>query len=216
MLSAALALPFISALADDALVPLQPKLPAPSFIGTPKDLPPGVDLEPAQKGPPPPLMIPKDARNIAPNAKLSSSDQRVTAADLAKLTDGDKEPTDESTLLLRKGSQYVQFDLGGTNEIYAIVIWHSHDTPKIFRDVIVQLSGDRDFTGGVKTIYNNDRSNETGLGAGQDKQYVESYRGKTIDAKGAPARFVRLYSHGSTDSALNVYTEVEIYGRPAK
>jgi len=200
---------------DSALVPLQPKLPAPSFIGTPKDLPPGSDVEPTPKEPPPPLMIPKDARNLAPEAKLTTSDKQATAADLAKITDGDKEATDESVVLLRKGSQYVQFDFGAPREIFAVVIWHAHATPRIFRDVIVQLADDRDFTQNVRTLFNNDRDNSTGLGAGQDRQYIESYRGKTIDAKGARARFVRLYSHGSTDSALNEYTEVEIYGRPA-
>jgi len=205
-----------TALADDSpLVPLQPKLPAPSFIGTPKDLPPGSDVEPTPKEPPPPLMIPKDARNIAPEAKLSSSDKQATASDLAKIIDGDKEATDDSVVLLRKGSQHLQFDFGAPREVFAVVIWHAHATPRIFRDVIVQLADDADFTQNVRTLYNNDRDNSTGLGAGQDRQYIESYRGKTIDCKGARARYVRLYSHGSTDSALNEYTEVEIYGRPA-
>ena len=73
---------------------------------------------------------------------------------------------------------------------------------------------DPDFTQNVHTLYNNDRDNTAGLGAGADRQYFESYMGKVVDAKGARGRYVRLYSHGSTDSALNEYTEVEIYGRP--
>ena len=36
-----------------------------------------------------------------------------------------------------------------------------------------------------------------------------------IDAKGAKARYVRCYSKGSTDSALNTYIEVEAYGLPS-
>ena len=42
------------------------------------------------------------------------------------------------------------------------------------------------------------------------------FEGKLIDAKGARARFLRFYSKGSTESALNEYTEIEVYGRPAK
>jgi hypothetical protein len=54
------------------------------------------------------------------------------------------------------------------------------------------------------------------LGLGADRQYIESNQGKIIDARGARARFVRLYSNGSSDSKLNEYIEVEIYGRAAK
>jgi len=38
----------------------------------------------------------------------------------------------------------------------------------------------------------------------------------SFDAKGAKARYIRFYSKGSTESALNEYTELEVYGRPAK
>ena len=42
------------------------------------------------------------------------------------------------------------------------------------------------------TIFNNDFKNELGLGAGKDLNYVETYQGKLIDAKGAkgPLSFV--------------------------
>ncbi|MGO8696171.1 MAG: FG-GAP repeat domain-containing protein [Limisphaerales bacterium] len=199
--------------AADPLVPLKTKLPAPAFIGTPKNLSPDLDLEPAMQQPPPPLLIPGDARNMAPAAKISSSDKRVGAGDLAKVTDGDKEATDEGVALLRKGLQYLQFDFGSPKEIFAVIIWHAHDTPKVFRSVIVQAAADADFTSNVFTLFNNDRSNSAGLGVGSNRQYVESFRGKTIDAKGVKARYLRFYSAGSTESAMNEYTEVEVYGR---
>jgi hypothetical protein len=119
-------------------------------------------------------------------------------------------------VLLRKGPQYVQFDFGGPKELYAIVIWHAHDTAKVYHDVIVQVADDAEFTKGVRTLFNNDKENALGQGAGTDREYFETYEGKTIDAKGDKAQFVRLYSKGSTDSSLNEYTEVEIYGRPPK
>jgi len=210
-------------LADDAQktnatdwVPLILKLPAPVFAGTPKAAPPDTTVETMPDKPGPPLKIPRDAHNIAPGKKISSSDKNATRADLAKITDGNKEADGDAIVQLRKGLQWVQFDLGSNQEIYAVAIWHAHDTAKICRSVIVQVADDEDFTENVRTLFNNDRENSAGLGAGADRQYFETYQGKTIDAKGARARYVRLYSNGSTDNRLNEYTEVEIYGRPAK
>ena len=49
-----------------------------------------------------------------------------------------------------------------------------------------------------------------------DREYFETHEGKLIDAKGVKARYLRFYSKGSTESALNEYTEIEVYGRTAK
>jgi hypothetical protein len=46
--------------------------------------------------------------------------------------------------------------------------------------------------------------------------YVETAEGKLVDAKGAKARYVRLWSKGSNANELNHYVEVEVFGRPAK
>jgi len=160
--------------------------------------------------------MPRDASNVAPGKKITCSDKNATAADLAKLADGDKESEESSILLLHKGLQWVQFDLGTTDEIFAVVLWHAFDAPKIYRSVVVQVADDADFTENARTLFNNDRENTAGLGIGADRQYFETNQGKIIDAKGARARFVRLYSNGNSDSLLNEYTEVEIYARPAK
>ena len=37
-----------------------------------------------------------------------------------------------------------------------------------------------------------------GLGIGKDREYFETNEGKLVDAKGIKARYVRLYSKGST------------------
>jgi hypothetical protein len=203
------------AVAED-LVPLKPKLPIPAFVGTPKDAPAGTSVGPASDKGKAPLMIPKDATNIAPGKKLSTSDTKSSPTVLVKLTDGDKEANDNAVVLLRKGTQYVQFDLGAPHEVFALVIWHAHDTPKVYHDVIVQVADDADFTKNVRTLFNNDQDNSSGLGVGTDREYFETNEGKTVDAKGEKAAFVRLYSKGNTDSSLNEYTEVEIYGRPQK
>jgi hypothetical protein len=112
--------------------------------------------------------------------------------------------------------QWVQIDLESEHSVYAVILWHAHNTPQIYRDVIVQLSNDPDFAKDVVTVYNNDYDNTAGQGVGKDKEYFENYEGRLIDAKGAKGRYVRLYSQGSTYSALNRYTEVEVFGLPAK
>jgi hypothetical protein len=200
----------------DELVPLKLKLPPPAFVGTPQNVAVGSDVEPMSTKPRPPLMVPADVKNLAPGSLVTCSATNATAAALAKITDGVKDATDSSVALLRKGAQFVQFDLGDTKELYAIVIWHAHDTAKVYHDVIVQVSGDPGFEQNVRTLFNNDKDNSSGCGIGADREYFETCEGKLVDAKGAPGRYVRLYSRGSTESVLNEYTEVEIYGRPPK
>jgi len=97
------------------------------------------------------------------------------------------------------------------------VVWHYHQEAVIYHDVIVQVSNDPNFQNGVTTLFNNDQDNSAGLGTGANKEYWETYEGKLIAAKGVKARYVRLYSRGSTYSdPLNRYTEVEVWGKPAQ
>ena len=198
------------------LVPLDLKLPSPAFKGTPKDMQLGPNVEPLSDKPRPPFMVPPGLKNIGPGTKLTSSDKNATATVLEKITDGDKEPSDQSIIFLRKGVQWVQMDFGAPQEIYAILLWHAHNTPKVYHDIIVQASDDADFGDKAQTLFNNDVENTAGRGVGKDREYFESYEGKLIDAKGTKARYLRFYSKGSTESVLNEYTEIEVYGRAAK
>jgi len=197
------------------LVPLNLKLPPPAFRGTPRDISTDSSVEPPSDKPRPPLMVPPGLVNLVAGKAPTTSDQNAGASVLAKITDGKKTSSDDNVALLRKGTQWLQFDLGGLHEVFAIVIWHAFDSPKVYRDVIVQVADDAAFQKNVRTLFNNDRDKSSELGAGTDREYFESHEGKLIDAKGVKAGFVRVYSRGSTESALNEYTEVEIYGRPA-
>lgn len=198
------------------LVPLKLSLPAPVFVGTPQDNPDTANVEPVSNKPRPPLMVPPGLKNVAPGSKVTCSDTNSTPEKIAKLTDGQKESSDANTASFRKGTQWVQFDLGGDQDIYAIVLWHAFDTLKAYHGVVVQVSDDPNFSDNVKTLFNDDARNLCGRGAGTNREYFETNEGKLIDAKGAKARYVRCYSHGSTDSALNEYVEVEIYAKPAQ
>jgi hypothetical protein len=225
VLSASLSLGFLLAgvlasqtlmAADGDQVPLMLKLPAAAFKGTPKDIQLSSFVEPLSDKPRPPMMVPPGLKNVAAGAKVTSSDKNATADALAKVTDGDKEASEQSIIYLRKGTQWVQVDLGSEQEIFAIVLWHAHNSAKVYHAVVVQAADDQDFIQNVKTIYNNDQENKSGLGVGTDREYFETNEGRLIDAKGAKGRYLRFYSKGSTESALNEYTETEVYARPAK
>lgn len=207
-----------SAAADDseAKVPLVIKLPAPAFKGTPKDIQLSSYVEPLSDKPRPPMMVPPGLKNLAPSAKLTCSDKNAGADNLAKIVDGDKEASEQSIIYLRKGTQWVQMDFGSPQQIFAVCIWHAHNSQKVYHDVIVQACDDQDFLQNVKTLFNNDQDNTSGLGVGKDREFFETNEGKLIDTHGVTARYLRFYSKGSTESALNEYTEIEVYGRPAK
>jgi hypothetical protein len=209
-----LLLPF-AALAQDK-VALDLKLPAPAFKGTPKDIELSSYVEPLSDKPRPAFMVPAGLKNLAPQAKVTASDKNATTEALAKVTDSDKEASDQSIIFLRKGTQYVQMDLGAPQELFALVVWHAHNSAKVYRDVVIQVADDAEFQKNVRTLYNNDQDNTSGLGVGTDREYFETHEGRLIDGKGQKAQFVRFYSKGSTESALNEYTEIEVYGRPAK
>jgi hypothetical protein len=212
-----------AAVAADApaagLVPLDLKLPFPVPVSTRLDIPTNSITEPyrdAKKDPRPPIMVPAGLTNLAAGAKATCSDKSPTPDMLAKIVDGDKEASDESSLCLRKGLQWVELDLGGPKEIFAIVLWHTFNVVKHYHGVVVQIADDENFTRNVQTVFNNDQENAAGLGIGTDREYYETHEGKLISVKGLKGRYVRTYSKGSSESALNEYTEIEVYGRPAK
>jgi hypothetical protein len=201
---------------DVKRVPLEIKLPKPAFKGTPTHIPPGTNLEKPRKGPRKPLMVPPGVKNVAHKKPVTSSDMEPIIGTLKLITDGDKEAREGCYVELGPMLQWVQIDLKDKYAIHAIVIWHYHASARVYRDVIVQVSNDRDFIEGVKTIFNNDHDNSSGLGLGKAKEYWETYEGKLIDAQGAVGRYVRLYSNGSTADDQNHYSEVEVWALPAK
>jgi hypothetical protein len=198
------------------LVPLVLDLPKPAFVGTPPvDLPTNGLIEPYDpKKPRPPMLVPRGLKNLALGAKLTCSDTNATAETLKKITDEDKDPYDESIIFLKRGTQYIQMDLGSPCELYAAAIWHAHNMLKVYHDVVVQVADDPEFKQSVRTLFNNDQDNSSGLGLGTDREYFETREGKLINLKGIKARYLRFYSRGSTNGGLNEYTEIEVYGRP--
>ena len=204
----------LSVLAADS-VPLVIKLPAHTTKGTPEDLPVGPNIEPPPKTAPAPIQVPAGVKNIAAGKPVKSS-VAPYSGELSQVTDGKREPYDEDVVEFKKGTQWVQVDLGESVEIHAIAMWHDHRLLQAFHDCLVQLSDDPEFKTGVTTAFNNDTDNSSKLGVGTDREYFELEFGRVVPAKGIKARYARGYTKGSSLSAINCWQEIEVYALPAK
>lgn len=197
------------------LVPIPIVLPQPVFEGTPRNLK-VANLEPARWKARAPFLAPEGVKNVARRKPVTSSDTNPIIGELSMLSDGDRTGEEGSYVELGPGRQHVTIDLGVPHEIYAVLFWHFHNSPRVYFDVIVQTADDAGFTRNVRTLMNNDHDNTSGFGKGPDQNYIETSEGRLVDGKGAIARYVRLYSNGSSANDLNHYVEVEVYGRLPK
>jgi hypothetical protein len=190
-------------------------LPKPMFVGTPKNIR-TANLEMITGKPRGPFMVPVGTVLLSAGKPVAASDKEPVIGEVAFVTDGKKSGEDGYYVELGPMLQWVQIDLGKSQELSAVVAWHYHSQARVYRDVVVQVSDDKDFISGVTTVFNNDHDNTSGLGAGKDREYIETFDGKLFDPKGVKARYIRLTSGGNTSNDMNHYVEVEVYGLPAK
>jgi hypothetical protein len=194
---------------------LKLQLPKPMFIGTPRNIR-TPNLEAVTGKPRGPFFVPKGTALVSARKPVASSDMQPVIGELKFVTDGEKSGEDGYFVELGPGAQWVQIDLQGEFNLAAILVWHYHAQARVYRDVVIQISDDKDFVTSVTTVFNNDHDNTSGLGLGKDKEYIETNEGRLVDAKGVRGRYVRLYSNGNTSNDMNHYVEVEVYGTPAK
>ena len=214
LLAIVLACAAVAAFADEK-VPLKIKLPAPHSIGTPKENK-STNLEP-DPGPGKlraPIMVPADCQKmlVTEDTPVTTSEEAVTGEN-EYVVDADKTPDATCMLQLPTGLQWVQLDLGAEHVISAVCVWHDQGDDRAYKDVIVQISNDKDFKTGVTTIFNNDHDNSAKLGKGRDKEYRERNDGRPMDAKLVKGRYVRCYSNGSSSEPVNNYVEIEVFGK---
>lgn len=197
------------------LVPLDIKLPKPTFITWPsyKGVP---NLEKLSYKPRPPFMAPEGTKNVAIGKPVVSTDNNPIMGKVELITDGDKEAFESSYVEFAPSLQHVTIDLEARYNIYAIVIWQYHRQFRVYYDVVIQVADNPDFLTNAKILFNNDIDNSAGFGIGVDMHYIETNEGKLIDAKGVTARYVRLYSNGNSTNDFNHYIEVEVYGKPVE
>ncbi|MFT4548383.1 MAG: hypothetical protein ACI9MB_002335, partial [Verrucomicrobiales bacterium] len=194
-----------------SLIEITPDFPDPVFQGTPFDikLP---NLEPA-RSPRLTFTAPEGVHLISQGAKVTSSHLRPFIGRLEMVTDGQKAGDDAHFVELPPGHQWIQIELGEPHEIFAITLWHYHQKMRAYRDVVIEASSDPSFSAGTTIVYNSDHDDSLGLGAGEDKAYIETNHGRIIDVKAVTARYIRLHSNGNTEDELNHYTEVEVWGK---
>ena len=200
---------------EQAKEELKLELPKPMFIGTPRNIT-SPNLEKITGKPRGAFFVPAGTKLFSLNKPVTASDMQPVIGEVAFVTDGEKSGEDGYFVEFGPGKQYIQIDLKASMPLQAILVWHYHSQARVYRDVIVQVSDDKDFVSGVTTLFNNDHDNSSGLGVGRDKEYIETFEGKLIDPRGTKARYVRLWSNGNTSNDMNHYVEVEVYATPAQ
>lgn len=192
---------------------LKLELPEPYFGGTPLDYS-GPYLEKPNYKSRPDFMAPGDVTKVSQGKTVTSSAPAKWGA-LSMLVDGDAYYGEDSVLGLPVGPQWVQIDFGGAHELFALALWHFHEGERVYFDVVVQVADDAAFTRNVRTLFNNDHDNSSGLGAGEDMEYIEDNRGKFLGLGPVKASAIRFYSDGNTTDDFNHYVEAEVFGKPA-
>ncbi len=145
---------------------LKAKLPKPMFVGTPTNIK-SPNLEAVTGKSRGPFMVPVGTKLLSLKKPVKGSDSAPVIGDLTMITDGEKEGGDGYFVELGPSKQWVQVDLGASSALHAILIWHFHSQARVYRDVIVQVSDDKDFVKGVTTVFNNDHDNSSKLGIGK-------------------------------------------------
>ncbi|MCX7748374.1 MAG: hypothetical protein N2645_16040 [Clostridia bacterium] len=114
---------------------------------------------------------------------------------------------------LSTGLKNIVLDVGKSESIDCIKLWHYYGDARKYKDVIVQLSNDPNFAEGVITVFNNDNDNSAGQGIGKDAEYVETSFGKEIRFDAVNARYIRFWTNGSTVNGSNHYVEIQVFKR---
>ncbi|MCM8535678.1 MAG: hypothetical protein NE334_07065 [Lentisphaeraceae bacterium] len=165
----------------------------------------GKDVAPAL------LEIPEGCENLAEEKEVTASDEDPSVGDLDYIVDADADGNEY--IQIEEGLQWVQINLEESKTLYAAHIWHYHAQPRVYNDIVVQISDDPDFIKGVKTVFNNDHDNSSGLGKGTDKNYIEEFYGKSIKIDGVKGQYIRFYSNGNSADKSNHYTEIQVFGK---
>lgn len=115
---------------------------------------------------------------------------------------------------MNKQSRYMQFELNNQYDVQKIKMWRYWDDSRRYDNTVIALSDDEDFTPGKPVIvYNSDKDNKHGFGAGSDQSYAESNAGFEImlDTP-VTARYIRVYMYGnSTGGGSNHIVEFQAF-----
>ncbi|WP_219639653.1 discoidin domain-containing protein [Cohnella sp. CFH 77786] len=167
----------------------------------------------------------KPVANVALGKSVSTNASSTSGEPLSALTDGVKTRDKYVLYGVSTGPKWAQVDLGQAYDVVRVNIrndWGDSQTYRTGKDLIVQLSNDPTFASGVTAIFNNDGDNSSGLGTGNDAEYVEPGDGSGKDillADPVSARYVRYWANGhvrinGTANAVDTPVEIEVYADP--
>ena len=151
-------------------------------------------------------------KNLAQGITPATDGNANSTSNIDKATDGNLEVANRWEL--GGGLKYAQLDLGGSQQVDSLRVWHNFADKRRYHDVVFQLSDDATFASGVTTVFNNDLDNSAGRGAGTDGEYDETATGKIVHFAPVRARYVRLYSNGNTRHDSNNYVEIMVGQAP--
>ncbi len=167
----------------------------------------------------PAFMVPPGLVNLALNRPVTTGmEEEPIIGELAQLVDGVKKSGEFDFVEMDPGPQWVQVDLGGPRTVHCIVVWHYYKNPVIYNDVIVQVADDPEFSQNVRTLFNNDADNSTGLGPGTDTAYFARWWGELVDTRGpgkegTRLRCIRVYTNGGCGGEDTRFVEIQAFGK---
>ena len=159
------------------------------------------------------------ALNKVPTVGHVKSQDEVTVNNdkpLRNATNGNKGKDDYADFgaSTDKTPMYMQVDLGDVYEINKVNLIRYFQDHRTYNGSAIVLSEDTTFDKNDTIVYNADKDNVFGLGAGKGETYQETSEGKSWTVKdGARARYVRVYVNGKSDSGSNHVVELEVMGR---
>jgi len=162
------------------------------------------------------FMVTPGMKNLA-IYKTVTAGEKPPVGDVDQITDGIKKSGKFDYVEFSQAG-WVQIDLAGPRTIHAVVIWHFYKNATIYSDVIVRLADDAACTRNVRTLFNNDHDNSSGMGQGADKAFYTRWWGEIVDARGenhagTPARYVRVYTGEGWEGEPPRFVEISVYGK---
>ena len=149
--------------------------------------------------------------------KDGSDAVKANEGSMANITDGNKASSAFGVFGAdgKTDSSYMEIDLGDVREVSSVNLWRYFQDGRTYRDTVVALSEDDEFTADDQILFNSDKQNHHKLGAGSSEAYAETAEGKSFKAKeGTRARYVRVYMRGQDDNkTTNHVVELEVMGR---
>lgn len=154
-------------------------------------------------------------RLLSANAPVTSNDPAIS--NLPVITNGSASlDAYASTQTPGLGSYYVQLDLGDSFALSQVKVWFYWGDGRSYFNPLIVASTTADFSSGNTIVYNGDKTNAAGFGAGSKPDIRPAdygANGFSADVPGgAKGRYVRVYATGNSVNQWVQWCGVEVLG----